>query len=194
MSVRRPRAQAVAVEPILPIGAAFGVPLGDGRYGLCRVIARAPARETARVSLRGRLAATAVLVLATRWTGTRTQLARAAADPRARKPLVLTHHGNRNKKYVICVHDAPPPGFVEAGALAPSSVEAKLPNVYFAWASLPAQYRAQLAWEADPDAVRAADRALAKARADAHEREVAALKAKRAAAQRARRTSKTAPA
>lgn len=192
MTVRPARSarRAAPANPVVPLGAAFGVPLGDGLYGLCRVIARATARETSLVDLRGATAAAAVLVLATRWTGTREQLVSATRDPRARKPLVVTHHGNRNKKYVICVHDVPPPDFVPVGELAPSPADARLRNVHFAWATLPLQYRSQLAWEANPDAVRAADRARSRASAAERERELAEIKAKRAAAQKARRLAK----
>lgn len=158
-----PRLKPTPPAPVVPIGTAFGVPLDGDRWALCRVIGLAPAAATSKIFLRGAVASRAVLVLATRWTGTRAQLASAIADPQALQPLRLTHHSWRDKPYVITVHTPPPPTFVPLGALAPTDGDRKLRNVYFAWESLATQYRAQLAWEADAEAVRAADRARARA-------------------------------
>jgi hypothetical protein len=52
------------VEPVVAIGAAFGVPLGDDRFGVCRVIARAT--DAGKIFVTGPAAQAAVLVLATR--------------------------------------------------------------------------------------------------------------------------------
>lgn len=179
--------KAPPLEPILPIGAAFAVPLDKGQFAVCRVIARGTPSEAGRIFASKEDRARCVLVLATRWVGTRAQLAKALRDPRVRKPLKLTHHSQRNKPYVILVTDPPPRSFVRLGEIAPTPAEQKLPNVDFAWATFRDQYRAQLAWEADPDAVRARDKARWKAEMAALEREREEIKARRNAARRAQR-------
>lgn len=144
---------------MVPIGAAFAVPIDDKRVGVCRVIGGDPEHPGA------------LRVAATRWVGPRSQLKKALRDPRAREVMRLTHHGWRNKPCVAWAASPPPPELVAIGVIAPSPSEAKLASVpSFVWASLALQYRAQLAWEADPDAVRANDRKRAREQRAAEER------------------------
>jgi len=151
----RPRRSASVPSLVIPIGAAYGVPIDDELVGACRVIAAHPELVTP--------AGRAVLVAATRWTGTRAQLAGALADARAGEVLRLTHHGWRNKPCVAWATTPPPAEFVALGERPPSTAEQRLDYVRsFVWGSLPLQYRAQLDWEADPGAVRARDRGRAR--------------------------------
>ena len=135
--------------PIVPIGTVYGVPLGGGLYGLARVIGSAPAADSRRIFANREQRAAAIRVLATRWTGPRAALASALDDPRASRPLVLTHHTWRKRPFVICVFTRPPRSLIRVGERAPSAADRKLKTADFAWEYLRLQYRAQLAWEAE---------------------------------------------
>jgi hypothetical protein len=111
-------------RPVVPIGAAFGLAIGGGRFAVCRVIG-ADRKNPANM-----------LVAATRWIGTRAQLPRALRDPRTKRILAITHHNQFGKPYVVSVWNRPPRSFVSLGELLPSAAEQRLKRSYFEWATL----------------------------------------------------------
>src|SRR5947209_1584387 len=92
---RRDPADQTLPEP----GAAFLMPLADGRFGVCRVIRRqlSEAKE--------RSGSTAVLAAATPWIGRQPP---ALSDPLLRLMLVLNHHNWGNELEVQWVSGPPP--------------------------------------------------------------------------------------
>lgn len=144
---------------VLPIGAAYGVPLADGRFGLIRVIGHGGRKPRQYGKLAGE-SAICVRALATRWVGTRKQLATALADPRARQPLVPSFSRKAKKPYVVWATQVPPPTFIHVGILMPTAREQMLEGSDIVWEWVPLQYKAQLEYEADPAAFEAKMRAL----------------------------------
>lgn len=156
----RNRARAEQVDPVLPVGAAFGVPLNDGRFGLCRVIGHGGGKPSGYKKFKGE-GAGAIRVLATRWVGTQSQLSRASKDPRARRGLVPTFVRHQNTKpYVTWTTHPPPPTFVPAGTLMPTASEQKLASSDMVWAWIASQIAFQFEYEADPKAYVAKRKAL----------------------------------
>lgn len=136
----------------VPVGAAFGVPLSDGRFGLVRVIGHngeAP-KGSKTVLPRGLVP---FQVLATRWVGTQRELATATRDPRARQALQPTFTTkDRNKPYVVWETAPPPASFVPLEPMPPSDEERTFRSVFYSWNTLPHRIEAQLEYEADPTA------------------------------------------
>lgn len=136
----------------VPVGAAFGVPLSDGRFGLCRVIGHGGEAPKGSKSILPR-GVVPFQVLATRWVGSRIELATANRDPRARQPLQPTFTTkDRNKPYVVWESTPPPSSFVPLDAIEPSSEERGFRSVFYAWNTLAHRIEAQLEFEADPTA------------------------------------------
>src|SRR5205809_511882 len=84
-------------------GAAFLMPLSDGRFGVCRVLRRSLPEG------RRRPGDTSVLVAASPWIGTE---APDRNDPLLREILMLTHHSHDNAQCVVWVSDPVPESFV----------------------------------------------------------------------------------
>jgi hypothetical protein len=93
MAQRPPKRGASKTKLVVPLGAAYSVPVDGKVFGVCRVIAEHP--STVENNRR------AVLVALTRWTGTRAELRSALTDARSGEILQVTTH-NRNEPYVAC--------------------------------------------------------------------------------------------
>lgn len=141
---------------ILPnAGDAFAVPLEDGRYSVCRVLAD-------RIT-RPKLSIDAVLVASSAWIGSEIP---SVDNPELRPILKLTHH-SWDKEKIAWISDPVPDTFIPIGTIAPSDKEAFLncPS-HSDWFSKIQQPLMQWQWDHDPEAVKAADAARKQAQAD----------------------------
>jgi hypothetical protein len=143
-------------EPPAHPGDAFLMPLGDGRFGVCRVLRVHTAEPPA------------ALVAASPWVGTTPDL----GDPRLRETLRLTHHAWANHPAVLWVNDAVPDTFVRIGELPPDKAEAKAKSgSSSSWYYFPTQILAQWRWDHEREQVLAEDEQESQVRAAAQKAE-----------------------
>src|SRR4051812_43327065 len=142
--------EAEVTTSAVAVGAAFGVPLADGRFGLCRVIGHGGDAPKGSKSILPR-GVVPFRVLATRWVGTRAELGHAIHDPQARRALQPTFSTkDRNKPYVVWESTPPPATFVPIGSIPPTPEEAGLRSVWYSWNTVGNTIEMQLAYDADP--------------------------------------------
>lgn len=141
-----------------PVGAAFAVPLKNGRYSACRVIA------THNDTYPGIRKDDAVLVAVCRWSGTQVP---CAADPALRPILDLTHHGMCDSA-IYWISEEPPPDLIPIGIIEPTAEEQAVSCFgMFDWYLLKMQSLLQWRWDHERESVLAADAIREKRRADA---------------------------
>jgi hypothetical protein len=130
--------------PLPPAGAAFAVPLADGRFGVCRVLRQNTAEELKRHGADCRL------VAGSAWIGDRVPDVR---HPMLRPILHLTHHAWKNRPQMLWVSDPPPEDFIPLGAIEPSPEE-QSQECYASggWESCRIQSLAQWRWDHDREA------------------------------------------
>ena len=142
-------------------GAAFAMPLPDGRFGVCRVLRNATADEAKEWG------AGSVLVAGSVWIG---DTVPEATDPALRPILRLTHHAWKGGEEVLWVSDPLPEDFLPLGVIEPTADERERECCMMGgWASPRIQAFAQWRWDHEREAVLAEDAA----------RDVAALEAQR---------------
>ena len=142
--VKRPKQVAVP-----PVGSVFLMPLGDGRYGTCRVIRYG--EESDGVSFGGVHA----LVVASRWIGTAVP---SLDEPLLREPLIKTHHSWSNQVEAFFVMDEVPVDFQLLGTLLPTNEDMNLRCLSFGhWKSAPLHVLIQWRWDNDREALLADD-------------------------------------
>lgn len=137
MGRKRSKSAAVALpEP----GTVFLMPLGDGRFGACRVL-----RENAGEE-RKRHGEPAVLVAGSPWIGTEPP---DLADPRLREILPLTHHKWQNAPNANWVSVPPPDDFRAIGVVEPDEAD----RIYECWSSggWSFAFQTELQWRWDHD-------------------------------------------
>ncbi|WP_148598350.1 hypothetical protein [Aquisphaera giovannonii] len=167
-STRRPRLRR---EDLPDAGAAFLMPLDDGRFGVCRVLRRPDAEEEARHG------APTVLAAASSWIGDEPP---AIDDPRLRAVLILSHHAFAGRPEIQWVSERVPESFRPLGTIEPDDDERRMPcNVHGGWGSFPLQRLLQWRWDHDREAVAREDdakkAAVAAANKDAPARRMAYL-------------------
>lgn len=164
MSSRRTR----SASPVLPpVGTVYLMPLGDDRFGVCRVL-----RENAGEE-RKRHGEPAVLVASSTWIGREPP---DLADPRLREILSLTHHRWQNSPNANWVSMSPPDDFRAIGTLEPDEND----RTYECWSSggwsFAYQVLMQWRWEHDRENVLRED--AEKQEQEARQREEAARQRK----------------
>src|SRR5437868_6323041 len=100
------------------VGDVFAMPLPDGRYGACRVLA---VRDNPP----------SVLVAASPWVGAAPP---DVAEPLLRTVLNQTHHNWQDDPCVVWVSEPVPADFFHIGTLAPARKEAIRDERYSDWA------------------------------------------------------------
>ncbi len=135
----------------LPVeGAAFAVPLEDGRFSVCRVI-RVTTSDEAKEH-----GEESVLVACSAWIG---DAVPDAQDPALRPILRLTHHSWDNRPEVLWVSDPPPDNFIPIGTIESNPEEKTMECLTFGgWGSAQIQPLAQWRWDNERDSVLADDR------------------------------------
>lgn len=135
----RKRSQSATVELPEP-GTVFLMPLGNDRFGACRVL-----RENAGEE-RKRHGEPAVLVAGSAWIGTEPP---DLADPRLREILHLTHHKWQNAPNANWVSVPPPDDFRAIGILEPDEAD----RIYESWSSggWSFAFQTELQWRWDHD-------------------------------------------
>jgi hypothetical protein len=147
--------------PSLPEGASFAVPLGDGRFTVCRVLLDAASKRADEWNNQ------AVMVACSAWIGAAMP---APDDPALRPILRLTHHSWRDQLQVLWISDPVPKHFVPIGHIEPSAAERRIPCMSFgSWDAMPVQALAQWRWTQDRDAVLAEDVTEARRQAEVHD-------------------------
>ena len=149
----------------LPVeGAAFAVPLEDGRFGACRVIRGTTSDEAEEHG------AESVLVASSAWIG---DAVPNSQDPDLRPVLTLTHHSWDNKPEILWISDPPPDDFIPIGTIEPTSTEKAMECLSFGgWGAVQIQPLAQWRWDNDRDSVLAEDAIKDKEKAKTREREL----------------------
>ncbi len=150
-------------KAILPTaGAAFAIPLEDGRFGVCRVLRGTNPDEAKRMGAEG------VLVACSAWIGPEVP---DAHDPALRTILHLTHHKWKNVPEILWISEPPPTDFIPIGVIDPAPEETALECwTSGGWGSVQIQPLAQWRWDHDRDAVLAADKILAEEAAEKAQR------------------------
>ncbi len=95
-------------------GDVFLMPLGDGRFGVCRVL-----RENTAEERKGH-GAPYILVAASPWIGSDTP---DLGDPQLRKIQKLTHHSWKNDPNILWVSMPPPDDYRLIGTIKPSPAD-----------------------------------------------------------------------
>ena len=140
------RRRKLKIEDFPTAGSVFAMPLGDGRFGICRVL-------QVRLKLKGRPEA---LVAASDWIG---DAPPALTDPAVKRTLMLTHHSWADEPERLWVSDLPPKNFTNLGAIKLSKIDKETTcNSYSGWARLPAQVLLQWRWDHDREALLRADK------------------------------------
>jgi hypothetical protein len=121
------------VAEAVSIGTLVALPLSDGWFGACQVVANLGASWD---------------VVALDWTGPKAP--RAGALRRA-KPLQLTDHGQGSSVARIVIHSAPPAGFDTIGSMEPT-VKGPPPANHGPWIWLVQKVEAEAAWSKLPAA------------------------------------------
>ncbi|WP_425397204.1 hypothetical protein [Aeoliella sp.] len=151
-------------------GAAFAVPLEDGRYSVCRVLRRATPEET---QWHG---SESVLVATSAWIG---DIVPAPQDVALRPILLKTHHNWENEPDVYWVSEPPPSDFLPIGIVEPSAEEVNLEcDAFSGWLSAQIQSLAQWQWDNDRESVLEAGKLKAIKQQEERQRECEARKAR----------------
>ncbi len=131
--------------PALPEpGAAFLMPLADGRFGVCRVLrTRTPAERKEHGS-------PCVLATCAPWIGTAVP---DLADPRLREILTLTHHSYSGGPELLWVSDPPPDSYRPIGVIAPTPADTHSECQSFGYWFFEHHVLMEWRWAHDRDAV-----------------------------------------
>lgn len=147
-----------------PAGAAFAVPLENGRFGVCRVIRTATAEET---KLHGE---EAVLLACSAWMGAAVP---AVDDPALRPILYLTHHSWKNKPEILWVSKPPPDDFISIGMIEPTAEEKAIECLTSGgWGSVQIQPIKQWRWDNERELVLEEDQRQGETESQKRQREL----------------------
>ena len=135
-----------------PAGAAFAFPLGDGRYGVCRVLVGTSAKHPDKLRMHS------VLVACSAWIGADVP---TCDDPALRTILCPTHHSWEGKPELLWInHDEPPPELIPIGTIETTEQEQALScNSHGRWEMILDQPLMQWRWEHERETVLAEDAA-----------------------------------
>lgn len=133
-------------KTVLPeAGAAFVFPLGDGRYGVCRVLRQANAKEVRS------LGRPEVLVACSAWIG---DAIPDVNDPALLPYLHLTHHSWKGHPFVFWDYQPPPREFNPLGVIPPTADERKMKcDTSAGWEGCRFHLLAQWRWHHDREAL-----------------------------------------
>lgn len=135
-------------------GAAFAVPLEDGRYSVCRVLHDRDSEYAQEQRSR------VILVACSAWVGDKVP---DVTDESLRPILYLTHHAWKNKAEVVWIDDELPADFIPIGTIEPTPEEKAIESLTFSsWHSVRIQPLAQWRWDHDREAVLAEDQEKAR--------------------------------
>ena len=149
--------------PLPSEGAAFAVPLEDGRFGVCRVI-RCTTDDEAQ-----EYGADCLLVGCSAWIGDNVP---DAKDPSLRPILYLTHHAWDNKPEVLWVSGPPPSDFIPIGTIESTAEDKAIECRSFGgWGSAQIQPLAQWRWDNERESVLADDKIKKRERVQKRQRE-----------------------
>ncbi len=156
-------AMARKKKPSLPpVGAAFAVPLEDGRYSVCRVLTNNSDKHATTCK------DDAVLVAGCHWVGPQVP---GADDPALRPLLYLTHHSWKNTPNMVWVSEEPPPELIPIGIIEPTAEEQATSCMSFGnWSSLKIQPLLQWKWDHERDEVLADDAVKQQQASDARDK------------------------
>jgi hypothetical protein len=160
------------------VGTALLVPLrmAPGRHDdpppelvtLCRVIPPVPIDKPPARYQADLLAQGVTYVAVSSWIGKEGDVTSALLESaEARDVLMLTHHGLRGRRCVFAISHTLACPFRAVGRIESVSSDASLHATQQAWVSTAIQRLLQWKWEQDPKAVRAQDRANARAAREA---------------------------
>jgi hypothetical protein len=137
-------------KPLLPkAGTAFALPLGDGRFSVCRVLLDTSSDRSKKSN------GATILVACSSWIGDQVP---HADDPALRPILHLTHHAWNNYPNVLWISDEPPQDLIPIGTIEPTAEEQTIPCMsYGSWKSLTLHPLAQWRWDHERDSVLAED-------------------------------------
>lgn len=158
--------------PLPDPGDVFLMPLGDGRFGVCRVL-----RANTEEERKGH-GAPYVLVAASPWVGTD---APDLTDARVRRVQRLTHHNWKNWKNPLNIHwvsDPPPAEFRRLGVITPSAADGRRESPASGGWSFGIQVLMQWRWDYEREAVLRED--AESAEREAREREAEARRPREA--------------
>lgn len=132
-------------KPLPEAGAAFVFPLGDGRYGVCRVLRQASGNELRYFGEPN------VLVACSAWIG---DAIPDVNDPALVPFLQLTHHSWKGKPHVFWDNQPPPREFKPLGVIPPTADERKMKcDSSAGWEGCPGHLLAQWRWDHDREAM-----------------------------------------
>lgn len=136
--------------PLPAEGAAFAVPLEDGRFSVCRVIRVTTSDEAKKHGEES------VLVACSAWIGDAVPDSR---DPALRPILILTHHKWNYIPEILWISVPPPDDFIPIGSIESTPEEKTNECLTFGgWGSAQIQPMAQWRWDNERNSVLADDR------------------------------------
>jgi hypothetical protein len=145
-----------AKVPLPQPGAVFLMPLGDGLFGVCRVLRANTEKE------RQGHGCPCILVAGSPWTGPE---APDLSDPQLRKVQKLTHHAWKNDLNLCWVSEPPPDSFQRLGTIKPSAADKRRQCSAFGGWAFAYQVLMEWRWQHERDAVLREDAAYAERQA-----------------------------
>lgn len=131
-------------------GAAFAMPLEDGRYSVCRVIHDQHSEQAKEFR------SEVVMLACSAWIDDEVP---DVSDESLRPILHLTHHAWDTEPQLLWVSDEVPEEFIPIGTIEPMPEDKSMTcKSYGGWGSMPYQALAQWRWDHDREAVLAEDR------------------------------------
>lgn len=155
------------------VGDVFAAPLGDGRFGLCRIIAAERPRGTWDRSGRWRVVTCA-------WVGRRLDIEVALRSPDAVAAIVFQRgYGTP----IQSISGPPPSQFTHVGHVPPSAADRRRrsPRSPGAWVWVVSQLQAEMTFRADPEGWRAREREQTQERRRQRAKELAEARARQKA-------------
>lgn len=149
--------------PLPAEGAAFAVPLEDGRFSVCRVIRVTTSEEAIKHGEES------VLVACSAWIG---DAIPDSQDPALRPILILTHHTWNHIPEILWVSEPPPEGFIPIGTIESTPEEKSYECLTWGgWGSTQIQPVAQWRWDNERHSVLAGDRIMDREKTQIRQRE-----------------------